>query len=170
MMKYSIVVAVAENGIIGADGDMPWKLSTDLKRFKQLTLGKVVIMGRKTFEAIGNKPLVDRTNIVITRDKNWNAPDTLVAHSLDDAMALGSSHSKELGTTEICIVGGGEIYRQAMDIADTLYITWVCASPDGDTSFPSVDDSIWECTHEQTIPAGPADDVETRYCVYVRRS
>ena len=111
MTQISIVVAVAENGIIGAGGDMPWRLSTDLKRFKALTLGKVILMGRKTFEAIGSKPLVDRTNIVITRDKNWNAPDTHTAHSLDDALSLADNLSAELASQEVCIVGGGEIYR-----------------------------------------------------------
>jgi dihydrofolate reductase len=164
----TIVVAVSRNGIIGRDGDMPWRLSSDLKRFKALTLGKPVIMGRKTFQSIG-KPLPGRPNVVISRDTGFSAEGVVVAHSLAGAIDLAARLAAESGVDEICILGGGEIYRQAMDHADRLLITHVEAEVDGDTSFPAIDPALWQVDSELAVPAGEKDNYPTRFVSYFRR-
>lgn len=164
----TIVVAVASNGIIGRDGDMPWRLSTDLKRFKAMTLGKPVIMGRKTFQSIG-KPLPGRSNVVISRDTGFSAEGITVAHSLGEAIDAASNLAAESGADEICIIGGGEIYRQAIRVADQLLITNVEARVDGDTSFPEIDPAFWQIESELAVPAGERDTYPTRFVRYLRR-
>ena len=138
-MLISIIVAVSENGIIGKDNQLLWRLPDDLKRFKQLTLGHPMIMGRKTFESIG-KPLPGRTSIVITRQKNYQPDGVVIADSLENALEL----AKTLETSEAFIIGGGEIYRQAQEIADKLYVTEVHTTIDGDTSFEILDPVAWK--------------------------
>ncbi len=110
-MDVAVYVAIAENGVIGRDGGLPWRLSTDLKRFKADTMGKPIIMGRKTYEGIG-RPLPGRLNIVVTRDKDWRAEGIEVVHSLDDAIQLAKARAA--GADEVCIIGGGQIYAQAL--------------------------------------------------------
>ena len=156
----SLVVAVSENGIIGRDGDMPWRLSTDLKRFKALTTGHPIIMGRKTFDSIG-KPLPNRLNIVITRNMDWAAEGTMRVSSLQAAFDLAEAHLESIHAQnddpeaelpeETFVIGGGEIYRQAIEIADALYVTHVLAHVDGDTSFPEIEPEIWEETHSEDV-------------------
>jgi dihydrofolate reductase len=167
-IRKTIVVAVSRNGVIGRDGDMPWRLSTDLKRFKALTLGKPVIMGRKTFQSIG-RPLPGRPNIVITRDADFSAPGVTVVNSLDAAVAVAVPLAIEAGVDEICVIGGGEIYRQAIAIADTLHVTHVEAAVDGDTTFPAIDPEVWQVKNEEDIPAGEKDSYATRFVTYGRR-
>lgn len=167
-MRVSIVVAVAENGVIGLDGDMPWQLSTDLKRFKALTIGKPMIMGRKTFMAIG-QALPGRTSIVITRDKSWQAEGVVPVHSLDMAFSIAKEIAQASGQDEVCIVGGGEIYRQSIDIADVIHITRVHAAPTGDTVFPEIDPEIWQEVSRKHVPCGEKDTAETTYIVYEKR-
>jgi len=140
--KIALIVAVSENGVIGRDNQLPWHLPADLKRFKQLTTGHAVIMGRKTFESIG-KPLPLRRNIVITRRKNWNADGIEVAHSLDEAIGLAASDD------EVFILGGAEVFRDALPRANTLYLTRVHATVDGDVYFPPVDWSQWQLIEEE---------------------
>ncbi|MBB6485008.1 dihydrofolate reductase [Rhizobium lusitanum] len=164
----TIVVAVSRNGIIGRDGDMPWRLSADLKRFKAMTLGKPVIMGRKTYESIG-KPLPGRPNVVITRDAGFSAEGVTAAHSLDEAIEMASLLAAESGSDEICILGGGEIYRQSIAVADRLLITHVEAEVEGDTSFPTIDPVLWQVESELAVPAGEKDTYPTRFVVYLRR-
>lgn len=164
----TIVVAVSRNGIIGRDGDMPWRLSSDLKRFKALTLGKPVIMGRKTFQSIG-KPLPGRPNVVITRDTGFSADGITVVHTLDGAIALAERLAAESGVDEICILGGGEIYRQAIGLADRLLITHVEAEVEGDTAFPAIDPALWQVDDELAVPAGEKDNYPTRFVRYSRR-
>ena len=168
MAEVSIIVAVAKNGVIGASGDMPWKLSTDLKRFKQLTMGKVMIMGRKTFDSIG-KALPGRATVVVTRNPEWQAEGVVPVSSLEAAMELSEEIAKGAEMDEICIVGGGQIYKQAMDVADILHVTKVLASPSGDTMFPPIDGTKFELVSQESVPAGEKDDVDTEYCVYRRR-
>ncbi len=163
-----LVAAVAENGVIGRDGDMPWRLSTDLKRFKALTLGKPMIMGRKTFESIG-KALPGRDTVVVTRSTDFAADGVLVAHSLDEALVVAQECAATRGADEIAIVGGGDIYAQAMPLATRLHITHVHASPDGDTIFPQIDAAEWAASHTEDVPAGERDTASTRYVVYERR-
>jgi len=168
MVKISIVVAVAKNGVIGADGGMPWHLSTDLQRFKRLTMGNVMIMGRKTFDSIG-KALPGRTSIVVTRSKEWQAEGVVPVTSLEAAFDLGKEIIQSTGNGEICVVGGGEIYRQSMEFADTLHLTRVMSAPDGDTVFPEIDKDKFALESEEKVPSSEKDSVETVYCVYRRR-
>ena len=166
-IEIALVVAVAANGVIGRDGAMPWRLSTDLKRFKALTLGKPVIMGRKTYSAIG-KALPQRTNIVVTRDPAFRPSDALVAGSVEEAIAIGRWEAAVNGG-EICVIGGGQIYAQALPLADRVHLTYVDSRPDGDTRFPDIDAADWRIEHEETVPAGEKDSAATRYVVYRRR-
>lgn len=167
-MDIVIHVAVGENGVIGADGDMPWRLSSDLKRFKAATMGRPVIMGRKTFDAIG-KPLPGRLNIVVTRDRAWRSDGVETVGSLEEAISLATVRARCMaGADEIAVIGGGQIYRQAMTLADCLHVTHVLASPPGDTYFPDIDPDIWVKTTVEDMPAGERDSHATRHVVYVR--
>ena len=169
-MRVTIYAAVAENGVIGREGGLPWRLSSDLKRFKADTMGKPIVMGRKTWEGLG-RPLPGRLNIVVTRDPTFRAEGAEVVASLDDAISLGTVRGRCMaGADEICIVGGGEIYRQAMPVADRLCITRVLAAPDGDTHFPPIDPGVWRLVTSEDFPAGEKDSHATRYAVYERRS
>jgi dihydrofolate reductase len=160
--RLSIIAAVAENGVIGRDGDMPWKLSTDLKRFKALTTGKPVVMGRKTFASIG-RPLPNRLNIVLTRDGAFAADGVVAVPDLDAALAAAGP------AREVMVIGGGEIYRALLDRAETLYITHVAAAPAGDTHFPLIDPAKWTVVSSEDVPAGPADSAASRFVTYARR-
>lgn len=134
----NIVVAKASNNVIGAKNDLIWHLPNDLKHFKSLTSGHPIIMGRKTFESLG-RPLPNRTNIVVTRDQNWNAEGTEIASSLLKAIEAAKKIDDD-----IYIIGGGNIYKQAMEFTDVLYITEVHHEFDGDTYFPEIDLDEWE--------------------------
>lgn len=162
----SILVAIARNGIIGRDGDLPWRLSTDLKRFKALTLGKPIVMGRKTWESFPKRPLPGRTNIVITRKQDFADEGAVVAHSLDEALETARREEP----AEICVIGGGEIFEQAMGRTDTLHVTHVRGEVDGDTSFPPIDARFWEKTHSELVPAGERDSHATEYAIYSRKN
>jgi dihydrofolate reductase len=169
-ISKSIVVAVSQNGIIGRDGGLPWRLSTDLKRFKALTIGKPVIAGRKTFESFG-RPLPGRPNIVISRGTTYRVPDdpnVHLVHSLAEAVDLGKRLAHETGSNEICIIGGGDIYRQSIGLADRLLVTHVQTSVEGDTSFPPIDPSVWRSVEEVDVPAGEKDNFATRFVRYER--
>ena len=166
-MIITIVVAVSSNGIIGRDGDMPWRLSTDLKRFKALTLGKPVIMGRKTFQSIGTA-LPGRPNIVISRDAGFRGEGVEVVPSLDAAIARAGALADAAGGNEICVIGGGEIYRQAIDVADVLHVTHVDAEVEGDTRFPAIDPIVWVRGVEECVPVGERDNYPTRFVTYRR--
>lgn len=163
-MKITIYVAMAENNVIGKDGGMPWRLSTDLQRFKASTLGKPIIMGRKTWESFPKRPLPGRRNIVITREQAYQAEGADVVGSLDDALALARSSDG----SDICIIGGGQIYAQAMSIADRLDVTHVLARPEGDTTFPGIDPNVWQVVSSTDYPAGEKDSHATRHVVYER--
>ncbi len=167
-VKVEMVVAIARNGIIGSDGDMPWRLSTDLKRFKAITLGCPVIMGRKTFQSIG-KPLPGRSNVVITRDAEFAAEGFEAVTSPDAALVLAQERAHSDGAESVFVIGGGEIYRQMLPLADRLHVTFVDAEPEGDTRFPEIDETTWEVEHAEDVPAGPKDSAATRYVIYRRR-
>lgn len=168
-ITIAIIVAVAQNGVIGAKGDMPWKLSSDLKRFKRDTMGKAIIMGRKTFQSIG-QALPGRLNIVVTRNKEFSAKGVEIAASLEAAIEIAKAGSNDRKLREICIIGGGELYRQAIGLADRLYITHVSASPDGDTYFPEVNWDEWQNVLSEDVPAGKKDEIATCYVVYERKA
>ncbi len=168
-VTVSIVVAAARNGVIGRDGAMPWRLSTDLKRFKSITMGKPIIMGRKTFQSIG-KALPGRMNIVVTRDSTFNAAGVACHASVESALSFAKTHAMAHNIGEICVVGGGEIYRQTLPYADQVYYTLVESAPQGDTRFPELAAADWEMTHDEAIPAGEKDTVATRYRVYRQKA
>nr|AEI30186.1 dihydrofolate reductase [uncultured bacterium] len=142
-MTISLIAAVARNGVIGSDGQIPWRLPGELPRFKALTTGHVLVMGRKTFDSIG-KPLPGRTTIVVTRNADWQPatgphPDVIVATSTDEALARAAAMGGK-----VFVAGGGEIYRETIGEADELLISWVDAAPDGDATFPTFGEPDWE--------------------------
>ncbi|MGY3391202.1 dihydrofolate reductase [Bradyrhizobium sp. USDA 3311] len=166
-MEIVFVVAVAENGVIGAGNAIPWRQKSDMARFKALTIGKPVIMGRKTFESLP-RPLPGRTNIVITRDPAYRAAGAVVTTSGVDAEAIARGDALRRSVTEIAVIGGAEIYRQWFSRADRLEITEVHARPDGDTHF-GIDKAEWEETARIRHPAGPNDSADYSYVTYRRR-
>ncbi|NGP54079.1 dihydrofolate reductase [Thioalkalivibrio sp. XN8] len=137
--EITLVVAVAENGVIGARGGMPWHLPADLHHFKQLTYGKPVLMGRLTWDSIG-KPLPGRRNLVLTSDPEWQAEGAERVASLDEAVARAEAD----GAAELMVIGGAAVYRLALPRARRIYLTRIHAEPDGDTHFPEIDDEAWE--------------------------
>lgn len=141
-VRLCMVVAVARNGVIGAEGELAWKISDDLKWFKSVTTGKPIIMGRKTFESIG-KALPGRDNIVVTRSHQFAADGVFIARTLDGAIALGIELAEARGADECCIIGGAEIYAQLLARTERIYLTRVDASVDGDVFFPAIDSGDW---------------------------
>lgn len=166
-MEIVFVVAIAENGVIGAGNAMPWRLKSDMARFKALTIGKPVIMGRKTFESLP-RPLPNRTNIVITRDAAYRANGAIVTTSAEDAGAVALGDALRRSATEIAVIGGAEIFRQWLDRADRLEITEVHARPEGDTHF-DIDKAEWDEVERIRHPAGPDDGADFSYVTYRRR-
>lgn len=147
----SLIVAMDRRGLIGRDGGLPWRLPNDLKHFKRLTVGKTVLMGRKTWESLG-RPLPDRHNWVLTRDRAFAPADCRVFHSLDAALA---AHAADAASSELMVIGGAELYRQTLPLARRLYLTEVDASLEGDTYFPALDASAWR---ELSSEAHAADE------------
>ncbi len=156
-IKLALVVAVARNGIIGRDGTLPWRLSSDLKTFRRLTMGKPMIMGRRTFRSLG-KPLDGRDNLVVTHTTEPAPAGVEFFGSLDPALARATALAKARGATEIMIIGGAKIYAQTLAIADRIYWTQVEADVDGDTFFPAFDTTSWREVARLPIPQGPNDD------------
>ena len=164
----ALIAAVARNGVIGRDNQLPWHLPGELKYFKAVTLGKPVVMGRKTFESLG-KPLPGRTNIVITRDKNFGVDAAvIVVGSIDAALRRADVIAQRDGASEIMVIGGAEIYRQALPLADVLYLTEVQADVDGDAHFPDVDFAQWQCTTREVVPAASPEHFAYDLVVYRR--
>ncbi len=167
-ITISLVAAVARNGVIGEGGGMPWRLSSDMRRFKALTMGKPVIMGRRTYESIG-KPLSGRTNIVVSRRQDFRPGGVTVVPSLDAAVSVAEAEARRAGVSEAMVIGGGEIYAAAIDRADRLYITHVEATPEGDVRFPAIDPALWTPVATEPVPAGGKDAAATTFVVYERR-
>jgi dihydrofolate reductase len=156
--RISLVVAVADNGIIGRDGQLPWRLSSDLKTFRRITMGKPVIMGRKTFQSL-KKPLDGRENIVLSTDPYFAPEGVSVVASFADAMTLARTLGTVCGADEIMVIGGAGVFRAALPVADRIYWTEVHASPEGDVSFPEADLSKWVEVEREELPRGEKDDV-----------
>ena len=152
-----LVVAVAENGVIGRDNQLLWRLRTDLKRFRELTMGKPMIMGRKTFQSIG-KPLPGRETVVLTRDSGFSASGVHVAHTWNEAVAQGSTLAERLGADAVAVVGGAEIYALALPFVQTIHLTEVHAAPEGDAVFPAFDRSRFREIHRSEHPKGADDE------------
>lgn len=165
--RITLVAAVADNGVIGADGGMPWRLRSDLRRFKALTLGKPVLMGRKTYQSIG-RPLPGRANIVVGHKFAEAAGEVGWAASIDAGLELAAAHAIGAAAPEIMVIGGGAIYRAAWAFADRLCITHVHARPQGDTFFPAIDPGQWHGVERQEVPEGPDDSAATTFVVYDR--
>lgn len=170
MLEVVLVYAVAENGVIGHDNTIPWRLRSDMQRFKALTMGKPIVMGRKTFESFPRRPLPGRTNIVITRNADYTADGAVVATSLADARAIATGDALRRSVKEIMIIGGAEIYAQWMRFADRLEVTEVHTRPIGDTTLPPVDLTVWEETARARQPAAGEDCVDFSYVTYCRRA
>ena len=162
-----LVAAVGENGVIGNQGALPWRLKSDLQHFKRLTVGKPLIMGRKTFESIGHA-LKDRTNIVLSRDFSRAAPGAVLATSLDAAFAFAHTDATKRGVNEIMVIGGSDVFEAAMPVADRLEITRVHTSPEGDSYFPDIDMSQWRETRREKRLKGPHDDADFTVLTYQR--
>jgi dihydrofolate reductase len=162
-----LIVAVAENGVIGMAGKMPWHLAWELKYFKARTLGKPVIMGRKTFQSIG-KPLPGRGNIVVTRDAAFRAPGVQVAGSLAAALELADASAADTGADEIMVIGGGEIFAQALPVVGRVYLTRIALNPTGDATFPPLDLRQWRLVEESRLTGGKDGDPDASACVYER--
>jgi dihydrofolate reductase len=167
--KIILVAAIGENNVIGRDGRLPWRLKSDLKHFRKVTINRPVIMGRKTFASIG-KPLKDRTNIVLTSNLGLVAPGTVLAPSLDSALAFARQDAARRGVDEIMIIGGSDVFTAMMPKADRLEITYVHASPEGDAVFPPIDPSVWQKVAYAAHPAGPDDDTDFTVVTYLRQS
>ncbi len=166
-VRIALVVAVADNGVIGRDGGLPWRLSSELKHFKALTMGKPMIMGRKTFESIG-KPLKGRDTVVITRNPDFDAAGIHVVDRLEAALELSRRLAKGRQTDEIMVVGGGEIYRAALALADRVYLSEIHAEPEGDTYFPTLDPQIWRETARERRDQDPKDSAAFSFVVLDR--
>jgi dihydrofolate reductase len=167
-MQTVLILAVADNGVIGASGGIPWRLKTDLQRFKATTVGKPIVMGRKTFLSL-RRPLPGRTNIVMTRDGDFRAPGAVVTTSLAAARQVATGDALRRFVTEIAVIGGAEIYAQWMGLADRLEVTEVHTKPAGDTSFAPVEKAVWEEVARVRHSCGPDDSADFSFVTYVRR-
>ena len=168
MIETVLIVAVADNGVIGADGAIPWRLKSDMQRLKAMTVGRPIVMGRKTFVSL-KRPLPHRTNIVVTRDKDFRAPGAVVTTSLEAARAVARGDALRRSAAEIAVIGGAEIYAQWMPFADRLEITEVHAKPEGDTHLAAVDATQWEEVARESHPGGGDDSAPYSYVTYRRR-
>ncbi|PKP77333.1 MAG: dihydrofolate reductase [Alphaproteobacteria bacterium HGW-Alphaproteobacteria-3] len=165
----SFVVAIADNGVIGRDNGLPWRLSGDMAFFKRVTMGKPVIMGRKTWESLPKKPLPGRPNIVVTRDAAYGAEGAEVVTSAEDALARGAALAAALGTDEVMVIGGAQLYAETFDHATRLYITEVHAAPEGDVSFPAFDASQWREVSREHHEADEKDSAAYSFVLYEKR-
>lgn len=166
-IRLSIIVAMAENRVIGRDNGLPWRLPTDLRHFKTVTMGKPIVMGRKTFESIG-RPLPGRDNIVVTRGTEIASDQVHVAYSLDEAVGLAEDFAIDRGVEEIFIVGGAQIYEEAIGRADRLYVTEVAGAPEGDAYFPAIDLTVWKEVSREGPVRGEKDSAPMTFVVYER--
>jgi dihydrofolate reductase len=166
-LKISLIVAAAENGVIGRGGAMPWHVPSDLKHFRRVTMGKPVIMGRKTYDSIG-KPLPGRDNIVVTRDRQFSAPGTERASSIDEALDIARRRAGERGVDEIAVIGGAEIFALTMPLADRIYLTRIHAHPDGDVMFADPDPRLWREVSRAPVAPDPRDEARATLVIFER--
>ena len=159
----SLIVAMAQNGVIGRDNALPWRLPADLKRFREFTLGKPILMGRKTFEAIG-RPLPGRANLVLTRDRDWRAAGAIPVHSVEEALLQTRT------CDELVAIGGAEIYRLLLPLARRIYLTHVHADVPGDTYFPAFDPAQWDDIEFHTHPADERHAFPVTFVTLERRN
>ncbi len=162
MASLALVVARGSNGVIGRDGDLPWRLRSDLQRFKAVTLGKPCIMGRKTWESLPLKPLPGRLNLVLTKDESFQedgrAKGAVVCATFDEALEIAREHAEDDDVDEVCVIGGTALFQLALPRAKRLYLTEVDAAPEGDAVFPAFDEADWKEVAREAHPAGEKDD------------
>lgn len=168
-IDLAFVVAVAENGVIGSNGCLPWRMPSDLKRFRQMTLGKPVIMGRRTFQSIG-KALDGRTNIVVTRRRAADLQDVTVAPTVDAAVAHAFEVARRDGADEIMVIGGAQIYNALFDRADRIYLTRLHGKPEGDTHFPQLPPETWLEVACEMLPREQRDEYAATLFTFERQS
>jgi len=161
--RISLIAALDRNGVIGDAGRIPWRLPADLKNFKRVTMGKPLVMGRKTYESIG-RPLPGRQNIVLTRQRHFEAPGCTVVHSLDEALAAAGE------VAEVMVAGGGNVYRQFLPHADRLYLTFVETTAEGETTFPPFDPKAWRLIFEEAHPADDDNPFPYRFTIFERKN
>lgn len=161
-MKISMIAALDERRGIGRGGELPWRLSTDLRRFKRLTMGHHIIMGRKTYQSMG-KPLPGRVNIVVTRQKSYQPDGMIVTHSFQEALDI----AEQGGDSEVFIIGGGELFTQALPISNQLYLTIVHTDSHADIFFPEIGDE-WSIVYTSEFPASNNDEFSTTFVIYKR--
>ena len=162
-------VARARNGVIGRDGELPWRLKSDLASFRALTLGKPVIMGRKTWDSLPRRPLPGRTNIVLSRDGSFSPKGALVCEDFTEAVQIGREMAAEDGAEEVCVIGGAALFALALPKARRIYLTEVEAEPSGDVLMPAMDESGWTEVSRQAHPAGDGDEFPFVFRVLERR-
>jgi dihydrofolate reductase len=162
-------IARARNGVIGRDGTLPWRLKTDLANFRAVTMGKPVIMGRRTWESLPKKPLVGRTNIVLSRDGSFEPRGAVVAETFTEAVAIGREQAHEDGAAEVCVIGGASLFELALAKARRLYLTDIDADVAGDVVLPPIDESQWTEVRRQAYPASEDDEYPFTIRVLERR-
>lgn len=169
MIPLAIVVARAANGVIGRDGDLPWRLKSDLALFKANTLGKPIIMGRKTWDSLPRKPLPGRMNVVLSRDGSFEPEQAVVCESFMEAVQMAREQAEDDGAGEVCVIGGRSLFEAALPKAKRLYLTDVAAEVEGDVRFPDFDESAWTEVRREEHPAGEGDDHAFVFRVLERR-
>lgn len=167
-MVISIVVAIADNGVIGRDGGLPWRISSDMKTFRRLTMGKPLIMGRRTFQSL-KKPLDGRDNIVLSTDPDYRPDGAIMAADMASALTIGAECAARRGVDEVAAIGGTAVFAAALPIADRIYRTDVHGSPEGDAWFPATDWSRWREVSREDLPGGPKDDTTATLVILERR-
>ena len=167
MVPITLVAALAENGVIGRDNGLPWRLKSDMVHFRAITMGKPVVMGRKTFLSIG-RPLPGRTTIVVSRDGGFGAPGIVVAPSVEAALTVARGDALRRGADCIIVAGGADLYAQTMPLAERLHITYVHRAVDGDVYFPAIDRSVWHETARDEHAAATGDDAAFAFVIYQR--
>lgn len=165
-----LVVAVADNDVIGQGGRLPWRLRSDMQRFRTITWGQPIIVGRKTYLSFTRQPLPGRTNIVVSRDPNFAVAGALVTSSLDAALEVARGDALRRKVDTIAVLGGADIYAQTIARADRMIVTRVHLQPDGDTKFPAIDPTVWEEVQRTEYDAGPDDEADYALHVYERRA
>ncbi len=173
-VRLALVVAMSENRCIGKDGTLPWHIRSDLKRFKEITHSKPVIMGSNTWDSLPRKPLPGRLNLVVSRDVRFEAEGGIACGSLFEALDIAREHAVEDGAPasielEICCIGGANVFAQLLPRANRLYVTHVHATVDGDTFFPEIDPAVWAVVQEEDLPKGEHDDYACTLRTYDRK-
>jgi dihydrofolate reductase len=166
-MIISLVVAVAENGVIGRDGGLPWHISSDLKTFRRITMGKPLIMGRRTFQSL-KRPLDGRDNIVVTRDPSFDVPGAIIARDFATALKRAEDCARGRGVAEIMVIGGVEIFEAALPLARFIYKTEVHGRPEGDAYMPAIDWSGWQELERTPLGKGPQDEFSSTFVLLER--